>query len=73
MALRGLGIIELPEFLAYDYLIDGRLKPILSGWTLPTGALYFVTPSARSRPAKVEVLSDFMVARLSNPAWRWRG
>ncbi|MGO7445219.1 LysR family transcriptional regulator [Rhizobium ruizarguesonis] len=73
MALRGLGIIELPEFLAYDYLIDGRLKPILSGWTLPAGALYFVTPSARSRPAKVEVLSDFMVARLSNPAWRWRG
>ncbi|MBX5140670.1 LysR family transcriptional regulator [Rhizobium lentis] len=72
MALRGLGIIELPEFLAHDYLIDGRLKPILPGWTLPTGALYFVTPSARNRPAKVEVLSDFMMARLSNPVWRRR-
>lgn len=72
MALRGLGIIELPEFLAHDYLVDGELAPILPDWTLPTGALYFVTPSARSRPAKVEVLSDFMMARLSNPVWRRR-
>ncbi|HWT57278.1 MAG TPA: LysR family transcriptional regulator [Rhizobium sp.] len=72
MALRGLGIIELPEFLAHDYLVDGQLTPILPDWTLPTGALYFVTPSARSRPAKVEVLADFMLARLSNPVWRRR-
>ncbi|MBX4930032.1 LysR family transcriptional regulator [Rhizobium binae] len=72
MALRGLGIIELPEFLAHDYLVDGELRPVLPDWTLPTGALYFVTPSARSRPAKVEVLSDFMMARLSNPVWRRR-
>ncbi|MBX4952439.1 LysR family transcriptional regulator [Rhizobium binae] len=72
MALRGLGIIELPEFLAHDYLVGGQLRPVLPDWTLPTGALYFVTPSARSRPAKVEVLSDFMMARLSNPVWRRR-
>ncbi|EJC82716.1 transcriptional regulator [Rhizobium leguminosarum bv. trifolii WSM2297] len=73
MALRGLGIVELPEFMAHEYLADGRLKAILSDWKLPSGALYFVTPSARTRPAKVEVLSDFMVARLSNPSWRWNG
>ena len=73
MALRGLGIVELPEFMAYEYLVDGRLKAILTDWALPSGALYFVTPSARTRPAKVEVLSDFMVARLSSPSWRWTG
>ncbi|PDT22612.1 LysR family transcriptional regulator [Rhizobium hidalgonense] len=73
MALRGLGIVELPEFMAHEYLADGRLKAILSDWKLLSGALYFVTPSARTRPAKVEVLSDFMVARLSNPSWRWNG
>jgi len=59
--------------MAHEYLADGRLKAILPDWTLPSGALYFVTPSARARPAKVEVLSDFMVARLSNPTWRWTG
>ncbi|MFP3542707.1 LysR family transcriptional regulator [Rhizobium sp. SIMBA_035] len=71
LALRGLGICELPEFLASEYLADGRLKAILPDWTLPSGALYFVTPSARARPAKIEALSEFMIARLSNPPWRW--
>lgn len=71
MALRGLGIVELPEFMAYEYLVDGRLKAILTDWTLPKGAVYFVTPSARARPAKVEVLAEFLAARLSHPAWRW--
>jgi DNA-binding transcriptional LysR family regulator len=71
LALRGLGICELPEFLASEYLADGRLEAILPDWTLPSGALYFVTPSARARPAKIEALSEFMIARLSNPPWRW--
>ncbi|QRM42986.1 LysR family transcriptional regulator [Rhizobium sp. BG4] len=71
MALRGLGICELPEFMVSEYLADGRLKAILTDWTLPSGALYFVTPSARSRPAKIEVLAEFCAARLTNPPWRW--
>lgn len=71
MVLEGLAICELPEFMCSDYLADGRLKAILSDWSLPHGALYFVTPSARARPAKVEALASFMMARLSNPTWRW--
>jgi DNA-binding transcriptional LysR family regulator len=72
MVLSGLGICELPEFMASEYLADGRFKAILTDWTLPEGALYFVTPSARTRPVKVGVLAEFMAARLSNPAWRWQ-
>ena len=53
-----------------DYVRDGRLVPILRDWTLPRGGLYFVTPSARTRPAKVEALSSFFVQRLSTPGWR---
>ncbi|TCR91218.1 LysR family transcriptional regulator [Rhizobium sp. BK376] len=71
LALRGLGICELPEFMASEYIADGRLKPILTDWSLPSGALYFVTPSARARPAKVDALADFVATRLSNPTWRW--
>ena len=37
---------------------------------MPLGGLYFVTPSARSRPAKVEALGRFLGERLSPPAWR---
>jgi hypothetical protein len=34
------------------------------------GGLYFVTPSARARPAKVEALAGFFVKHLSAPDWR---
>jgi hypothetical protein len=47
------------------------MQAIISGWTLPRGALYFVTPSSRARPVKVDVLSNFMADRLSRPPWRW--
>ncbi|SAL86267.1 LysR family transcriptional regulator [Caballeronia arvi] len=67
--LEGLAIAELPEFIAGEYLSDGRLKVILTDWHLTRGGLYFVTPSARSRPAKVTVLADFFAQHLSKPVW----
>jgi DNA-binding transcriptional LysR family regulator len=69
--LAGLAIAELPEFIAGEYLRDGRMESILPDWTMQTGGLYFVTPSGHARPAKVEVLADFLFERLSKPAWRW--
>jgi len=69
--LDGLAIAELPEFIAGEYLADGRLEAILTDWSLTTGGLYFVTPSARARPAKVAALSDYFAEHLSEPTWRW--
>ncbi len=68
--LAGLAICDLPEFIAADYVRDGRLVPILADWSMPLGGLYFVTPSARARPAKIEVLGAFFAEHLSRPAWR---
>src|SRR5437899_2524106 len=69
--LAGLAIAELPEFIAGEYLRDGRMEAILTDWTMQKGGLYFVTPSVHARPAKVEVLADFLVERLSKLAWSW--
>ncbi|KVV42332.1 LysR family transcriptional regulator [Burkholderia territorii] len=69
--LDGLAIAELPEFIAAEYLADGRLEAILTDWSLTKGGLYFVTPSARARPAKVAALSDYFAEHLSDPTWRW--
>lgn len=68
--LAGLAIAEFPEFIAADYVRDGRLVPILQDWSMARGGLYFVTPSARTRPAKVEALSEFFVRHLGSPSWR---
>jgi DNA-binding transcriptional LysR family regulator len=69
--LDGLAIAELPEFIAADHVRAGRLVPLLEDWTLARGGLYFVTPSARTRPAKVEAMAAFFVQHLSAPDWRF--
>lgn len=72
LLLEGLAIAELPEFIASEYLADGRLQHLLPEWNMTRGGLYFVTPSARTRPVKIKVLSDFFAEHLSDPVWRYR-
>jgi DNA-binding transcriptional LysR family regulator len=67
--LEGLAITELPEFVATQYFRAQALEPILADWRLPAGGLYFVTPTARARPAKVSALADFLIAKLTNAPW----
>lgn len=67
--LAGQGIAELPDFMAAEYLRTGQLIHLLDEWSMTQGGLYFVTPTARSRPLKVKVLSDFFVKHLSHPEW----
>jgi DNA-binding transcriptional LysR family regulator len=67
--LEGLAIAELPEFIAAQYFPEKQLEPILTDWRLPEGGLYFVTPTARARPAKVSVLADFLITKLTDAQW----
>ena len=69
MLIAGLAIAELPEFVATQYLADKQLESILTDWRLPEGGLYFVTPTARARPAKVSALADFFISRLAVAQW----
>lgn len=66
--LDGIGIAELPSFVADPYVNDGRLEVLLPEWQLPGGGLYFITPSSRVRPARIDVLSDFLAAHLGRHA-----
>jgi DNA-binding transcriptional LysR family regulator len=67
--LEGLAITELPEFAATQYFREKQLEPILTNWRLPEGGMYFVTPTARARPAKVSALADFLIAELTDARW----
>jgi DNA-binding transcriptional LysR family regulator len=70
IVLDGLAITELPEFVATQYFREKQLEPLLVDWCLPEAGLYFVTPSARARPANVSVLADFFIAKLADAPWR---
>jgi DNA-binding transcriptional LysR family regulator len=63
--IAGLRIAGLPAFLARDALADGRLEQILSDWGSLPSNLYLLTPPAGPRPARVQVLTDFLARRLS--------
>ncbi|QBQ98891.1 LysR family transcriptional regulator [Paraburkholderia pallida] len=67
--LAGLAVTELPEFVATQYFVDQQLEALLTDWRLPEGGLYFVTPTARARPAKVSALAEFFIARLTPAQW----
>jgi DNA-binding transcriptional LysR family regulator len=64
----GLGIGLLPDFIVQPALDDGRLVTLLKDWPLPASALHWVTPPGGPRPARVEVLGEFLAARLSEKA-----
>ncbi len=63
--LAGAGLGVLPEFLLQDVLASGRLERLLPDWSLPLGAIYWVTPPDGPVPRRVEALRDFLVKRLS--------
>ena len=56
----GLGIADLPEFIVGDAIASGAVEVILKGWKQPEGALHWVTPPGGPRPARVEVLAEFL-------------
>ena len=59
----GLGIARLPDFIVDAEIAAGRLEAILSDWAAPPVALHLVTPPSALRPARVELLIDFLAER----------
>jgi DNA-binding transcriptional LysR family regulator len=62
--LAGLGIADLPEFIVGDAIASGAVEVILKNWKQPEGAVHLVTPPGGPRPARVEVLAEFLRKRL---------
>ena len=61
----GLGIGLLPEFLCRQGLATGRLKQVLTGWSLPPAAsLYAVYPATLGADPRVQRFIDFLAANI---------
>jgi len=61
----GQGIADLPEFIVGDAIASGEVEVILKGWKQPEGAVHLVTPPGGPRPARVEVLTEFLSRKLA--------
>ena len=63
--IAGLGLGVLPDFILRGALADGTLERVMPDWSLPPTALHWVTPPGGPKPARVEVLGEFLAERLS--------
>ncbi len=64
--LAGLGVARLPDFIIDRELADGQLVEILEDWSPMNVALHLLTPPSTLRPARVELVIDFLSQRFRN-------
>lgn len=67
----GEGIALQPDFIVWDSLAAGRLVSVLEEWQSPELALHLVMPAGGPRPARTQVMVDFLVARFASGAAPW--
>jgi len=68
-ALRGLGFVDLPNFLVAGDIESGALVPVLQDYVKQDGGVYAVYPHARYLPPKIRVFIDFLAERWGGAEW----
>jgi len=67
--LGGFGLALQPEFLVWRELASGALESVMTDWSAPSIALHLMTPPSTIRPARVQVLMDFLSQRFPLAPW----
>lgn len=62
--LAGAGLSILPDFIVAAPLESGHLTRLLPDWSLPTGGIHTVFPTARFRPPKVTAFVTMLVEHI---------
>ncbi len=63
--LAGLGVAMQPDFIVRDALASGALEAVMPEWTATMAGLHLVMPPGGPRPARVEVLADYLATELA--------
>lgn len=66
-AASGLGITLQPRFIVEDFLKDGRLVPVLAGFTPRPLDIYAVHPQRRNPAGKLQAFIAFLKHYFANP------
>lgn len=64
MALAGMGVAALPDFLVDDDLVQGRLQPVSPDMTLSSTRVYLVWPRHKGALARIRALREHLEATL---------
>jgi DNA-binding transcriptional LysR family regulator len=64
LALAGLGVAVLPDWLVQDDVRSGQLQRVLPEYALPSQPIHLVFPGSRHLPRKTRVFIDFLAEHL---------
>ncbi|MDV2860060.1 LysR family transcriptional regulator [Psychrobacter sp. CAM01] len=64
-ALKGLGIVQLPDYYVQQYLASGALVSVLDNYREPEESIWAVYPHNRHLSPKIRLLVDYLAARLA--------
>jgi DNA-binding transcriptional LysR family regulator len=67
-ALKGIGIIQLPDYYVSEHLARGELIELLPELRAPEEGIWALYPHNRHLSPKVRLLVDYLAERLSDPA-----
>ena len=63
-ALKGLGIVQLPDYYVQQYLASGALVSVLDNYREPEESIWAVYPHNRHLSPKIRLLVDYLTERL---------
>lgn len=66
-ALKGLGIVQLPDYYVHEALNNGSLVSLLEQYRLPDDGVWVLYPQNRHLSPKVRLLVDYLVENLHHP------
>ena len=64
-ALKGLGIVQLPDYYVKDHIKQGRLITLLDHYREPDEGIWAVYPHNRQLSAKIRLLVDYLAEHLA--------
>ncbi|WP_372830373.1 LysR family transcriptional regulator [Psychrobacter maritimus] len=63
-ALKGLGIVQLPDYYVQKYLASGELVSLLDNYREPEESIWAIYPHNRHLSPKIRLLVDYLAERL---------
>ena len=63
-ALKGLGIVQLPDYYVQQYLASGELVSLLDNYREPEESIWAIYPHNRHLSPKIRLLVDYLAERL---------
>ena len=64
-ALKGLGIVQLPDYYVQKHLASGALVSVLDNYREPEEGIWAIYPNNRHLSPKIRLLVDYLAERLS--------